>query len=94
MSTANVAGLAIGLAAFTGFNHNAICNLEEILLGSYHQARAKLSQFDTEDEKESVRRYAKEAAAIKKGLFLTEEQMEDAKAKARKEFEKQTAGWD
>jgi len=41
-----------------------------------------------------ARRYAKEAAAIKKGLFLTEEQMEEAKAKARKAFEEQTADWD
>ncbi|HUU53166.1 MAG TPA: SIR2 family protein [Candidatus Bathyarchaeia archaeon] len=83
---------ALKIAEQTGYIWAKVDALE--LLCSYHQARAKLSGFNTEDEKESVRRYEKEAKANKKGLFLTEKQMEEAKAKARKEFEKQTAGWD
>lgn len=83
---------ALKIAEDTGYIWARVDALE--LLVSYHQARAKLSQYSTDDERESARRYAKEAAAIKKGLFLTEKQIEEAKAKARKEFEKQTAGWD
>lgn len=83
---------ALRIAEQTGYIWAKVDALE--LLCSYHQARAKLSGFNTEDEKESARRYEKEAKATKKGLFLTEKQMEEAKAKARKEFEKQTAGWD
>lgn len=83
---------ALKIADDTGYIWAKVDALE--LLCLYHQARAKLSGFNTEDEKESARRYAKEAKANKKGLFLTEKQMEEAKAKARKEFEKQTAGWD
>ncbi len=45
-------------------------------------------------EKEFAQRYTKEAAEIKQGLFLTEKQMQELKAQAKKEFEKQTAGWD
>jgi tetratricopeptide (TPR) repeat protein len=82
---------ALKIAEQTGYAWAKLDALE--LLCSYHQTRAKLSGFNTEDEKESARRYAKEAKALKKGLFLTEKQMKEAKAKAKKEFEKQTAGW-
>jgi hypothetical protein len=64
------------------------------LLAAYHQTRAGLPAFNAPDEKNSAQRYANEAAAIKKGLILTEEQMQDLKAQARQEFEKQIAGWD
>jgi tetratricopeptide (TPR) repeat protein len=83
---------ALKIAEQTGYIWAKIDALE--LLCSYRQARAKLSDYNTEDEKESARRYAKEAKLLKKDLFLTEKQMEELKAKARKEFEKQTAGWD
>ena len=83
---------ALKIAEQTGYIWAKVDALE--LLCSYHQARAKLSKFNTEDEKDSARRYEKEAKDIKKGLFLTEKQMQEAKAKARKEFEKQTARWD
>ena len=83
---------ALKIAEDTGYIWAKVDTLE--LLSSYHQTRSKISDFDTEDEKESARRYAKEAKALKKGLFLTEKQMKELKAKARKEFEKQTAGWD
>jgi hypothetical protein len=46
------------------------------------------------DEKDFAQRYANEAASLKAGLFLTEEQMQELKAQARKEFEKQVAGWE
>lgn len=64
------------------------------LLCSYHQTKAKLPNFNTENEKESAQRYAKEATSIKKGLFLSEEQMKELKEQAKKEFEKQIADWD
>jgi len=83
---------ALKIAEQTGYIWAKVDALE--LLSSYHQARAKLPNFNTEDEKESARRYEKEAKDIKKGLFLTEKQMEELKIKARKEFEKQIAGWD
>jgi hypothetical protein len=83
---------ALKIAEQTGYVWAKVDALD--LLCSYHKTRAKLPNANKEDEKESARSYAKEAAAIKKGLFLTEKQMEDAKARAKKEFEKQTAGWD
>jgi hypothetical protein len=83
---------ALKIAEQTGYIWAKVDALE--LLCAYHQAKAKFSQFTIEDEKESARRYAKEAASIKKGLFLTERQMEEAKAQAKKEFEKQIAEWD
>jgi tetratricopeptide (TPR) repeat protein len=83
---------ALKIAEKTGYIWAKVDALE--LLCSYHQARAKLSNFNKEDEKESAQRYAKEAKSLKKGLFLTEKQMKQLKAKARKEFDKQTAGWD
>jgi hypothetical protein len=83
---------ALKIADETGYIWAKMDALE--LLSSYHQTRAKFPNFNTEDEKESARRYEKEAKAIKKGLFLTEKQMEELKVKARKEFEEQTAGWD
>jgi len=83
---------ALKIAGDTGYIWAKADALE--LLCSYHQARAKLSGFNAEDEKESARRYAKEAAAIKKGLLLTEKQMQEIKAQAKEEFEKQTEGWD
>jgi len=64
------------------------------LLASYHQTRASLPGYNSQDEKELGQRYAKEAAAIKAGLFLIEKQMEELKSQARKEFEKQVAGWE
>jgi hypothetical protein len=82
---------ALKIAEQTGYIWAKVDALE--LLCSYHQTRAKLSQYNPEDEKESARRYEKEAKDIKKGLFLTEKQMEELKVEARKEFEKQTAGW-
>ena len=83
---------ALKIAEDTGYIWAKVDALE--LLCAYHQARAKLVQYNTAEEKESARRYKNEAAEIKKGLFLTEKQMEEIKIKARKEFEKQTAGWD
>jgi tetratricopeptide (TPR) repeat protein len=83
---------ALKIAEHTGYIWAKVDALA--LLHSYHQARTKLSNFNTEEEKESAQRYAKEATALKKGLFLTEKQMEEIKTQARKEFEKQTAGWD
>lgn len=62
------------------------------LLVAYHQTRAILSGFNSQDEKDKAESYAKEAASLKAGLFLTEKQMEELKAQARKEFEKQIAG--
>lgn len=64
------------------------------LLVAYHQTRAILSCFNSQDEKDKAESYAKEAASLKAGLFLTEKQMEELKAQARKEFEKQIAGWE
>jgi len=83
---------ALKIAEQTGYAWAKVDALE--LLGSYHQARAKLSQYDAEQEQESARRYANEAAALKKGLYLTEKQMKELKAQAKKEFEKGTADWD
>lgn len=83
---------ALKIAEHTGYIWAKVDALE--LLCLYHQKRAKLSHFNTEEEKESAQRYAREATDIKKGLFLTEKQMEEIIAQARKEFEKQTAGWD
>ena len=64
------------------------------LLDSYHEAKAKLPKAHKGEEKESAQRYKKEAAAMEKDLFLTEKQMEELKVEAKKEFEKQTAGWE
>ena len=83
---------ALKIAEDTGYIWAKVDALE--LFCSYHQTKAKLPDFNKEDEKESARRYAKEAASIKKGLFLTEEQMKELKIQAKKEFEKQTADWD
>ncbi len=83
---------ALDIAGDTGYIWPKVEALE--LLAAYHQARAKLPTLNTDEEKEQARRYAKEATSLKAGLFLTEEQMEKLKAQARKEFEKQIAGWD
>jgi tetratricopeptide (TPR) repeat protein len=83
---------ALRIAEDTGYIWAKVDALK--LLGSYHQARARLSGFNAEDEKEAAQRHAKEAASLKTGLFLTEKQMQKLKAQARREFEKQIAGWD
>lgn len=83
---------ALKIAIDTGYIWARVDALE--LLNTYHQTRARLPKSNTVEEKEAAQRYKQEAAAIKKGLFLTEKQMEAAKARAKKEFEKQTAGWD
>jgi tetratricopeptide (TPR) repeat protein len=82
---------ALKIAEDTGYIWAKVDALK--LLAAYHQTRAQLPEFDAEQEKESAQRYAKEADEIEKGLFLTEKQMQELKAQARKEFEKQTAGW-
>lgn len=63
------------------------------LVASYHQTRASLG-LNSQEEKDFAQRYAKEAASIKAELILTEKQMEELKVQARKEFEKQVAGWE
>ena len=83
---------ALEIAEETGYIWAKTEALE--LLSAYHQTKAAFSQFKTEQEKESAARYAKQAADIKKDLFLTEEQMKELNIKAKEEFEKQTAGWD
>jgi hypothetical protein len=82
---------ALKIAADTGYIWAKVDALK--LLAAYHQTRGQLPEFDSEQEKESAQRYAKQAAEIEKGLFLTEKQMQELKAQARKEFEQQTAGW-
>lgn len=79
------------IAEQTGYIWPKVEALE--LLAAYHQTRTTLPGFKSQDEKDAAERYAKEAESIKKGLFLTEEQMQELKVKAREEFEKQTAGW-
>lgn len=83
---------ALRIAEQTGYIWAKVEALE--LLASYHQTRTSLPGFNSQDEKEFAQRYAKEAASIKAGLFLTEKQMEELKVQARKEFEKQVAGWE
>ena len=83
---------ALKIAEGTGYTWAKVDALE--LLSLYHQTKAKLSHVNREDEIELAQRHAKEAASIKKGLFLSEKQMEELKAQAKKEFEKQTARWD
>ncbi len=82
---------ALDIAEETGYIWAKVDALK--LLAAYHQTRAQLPEFDSEQENESAHRYAKEAEEIEKGLFLTEQQMNELKAQARKEFEQQTAGW-
>jgi hypothetical protein len=74
------------IAEQTGYIWPKVEALE--LLAAYHQTRATFPVFKSQDEKDAAERYAKEAESIKKGLFLTEEQMQKLKAQARKEFEK------
>ncbi len=76
---------ALKIAEDTGYIWAKVDALE--LLCLYHQTRAKLSVCNSENEKESAQRYRKEAADLKKGLFLTKEQMEELKEQAKKEFE-------
>lgn len=83
---------ALKIAEQTGYVWAKIEALE--LLAGYHQTRATLPPFNSQDEKDLAQRYAQEAASIKAGLFLTEKQMEELKAQARKEFENQIAGWE
>jgi len=83
---------ALKIAEDTGYIWAKVDALK--LLTSYHEIRAPLPEYDKEEEKESAQRHAKETAAIEKGLFLTEKQMAELKVKAKKEFEKQTAGWE
>jgi tetratricopeptide (TPR) repeat protein len=83
---------ALKIAEQTGYIWAKVEALE--LLASYHKTRGALPGFNSQEEKDFARRYAKEAASIKAGLFLTEKQMEELKAQARKEFEKQVAGWE
>ncbi len=83
---------ALKIAEQTGYIWPKVEALE--LLAAYHQTSANLPVFDSQDEKDKTQSYANEAASIKEDLFLTEEQMQELKAQARKEFEKQIAGWD
>jgi len=83
---------ALAIADDTGYIWAKIEALE--LLTSYHQTKAVLPGTNTEDETEQAQRYAREAASLQEGLYLTEEQMEQLKIQARKEFEAQTADWD
>jgi hypothetical protein len=80
------------IAEQTGYVWPKVEALE--LLAAYHKTRAGLSGFNKQDERDSQKRYATEAESIKKGLYLTEAQMEELAAQARKEFEQQTAGWE
>ena len=83
---------ALKIADDTGYVWANVDSLK--LLASYHETRAKLPKANKAEEKESAQRYAKEAAKIERDLFLTEKQMSELKVKAKKEFEKQTAGWE
>jgi len=97
---------ALKIAEQTGYIWPKVEALE--LLAAYHQTHheVRLAQDNSETNLETLQRkpdfahselaqrYANEAAAIKKGLFLTEEQMQDLKAQARQEFERQIAGWE
>lgn len=83
---------ALKIAEQTGYIWAKVEALK--LLAKYHQIRATLPNFSPQDEKDLARRHAKEAESLKSKLFLTEEQMKELKAQARKEFEKQVAGWD
>ncbi|RIK69169.1 hypothetical protein DCC62_23910 [candidate division KSB1 bacterium] len=80
------------IAEQTGYIWPKVEALE--LLAAYHQTRAALSGFNSQDEKDKAQSYAHEAASIKKGLLLTEEQMQELKTQARQEFEKQIAEWE
>jgi len=80
---------ALKIAKQTGYIWPKVEVLE--LLVAYHQTRATLPAFNSQDEQDKAQSYANEAASIKKGLFLTEEQMQELKAQARQEFEKQIA---
>lgn len=84
--------LALKIGEDTGYVWAKLDALK--LLVSYHQTRAQLPEYDKEQEKESAQRYTKEAESIEKGLLLSEKQMAELKVKAKKEFEKQTAGWE
>lgn len=64
------------------------------LLASYHQARSSLPGFNAEYERNFAQPYANEVASLKAGLFLTEKQMQELKAQAQTESERQTLGWD
>lgn len=77
---------ALKIAGQTGYVWAKVEALE--LLASYHQIRATLSSFNLQEEKDAARRYAEEAGSLKEGLFLTVEQMEELKKKAREEFER------
>jgi len=79
------------IAEQTGYIWPKVEALE--LLAAYHQTRAGFPAFNAQDEKDKAQSHANEAASIKKDLFLTEEQMQELKAQARQEFEKQIAGW-
>ena len=83
---------ALKIADQTGYIWPKLEALE--LLSAYHQIRSSLSGFNAQDEADIARRFAKDAASLKAGLFLTEEQMQQLKTQARLEFEKQTAAWE
>ena len=83
---------ALKIAEQTGYIWAKVEALE--LLSSYHQSRATLPAFKAESEKDFAQRYAKEAASLNARLFLTEKQMQELKAQAKKEFDRQTSGWD
>ena len=80
------------IAEQTGYIWPKVEALE--LLVTHHQTRAALPGLNNQDERDLQKRYAKEAESIKRGLYLTEAQMEKLKVQARKEFEQQTAGWE
>jgi tetratricopeptide (TPR) repeat protein len=82
---------ALKIAEDTGYIWAKADALE--LVSLCHQTRAKLSDANKEDEKDSALRYAKEAESIKKRLLLSEEQMKELKVKTRKKFGKQTKKW-
>lgn len=79
---------ALKIAKDTGYIWAKVDALE--LLSSYHQIRATLLNFNTENENNTAMQYALEASSLKKNLRLTEKQMKKIKILANKEFEKQT----
>jgi hypothetical protein len=83
---------ALKIAEQTGYAWAKLDALE--FLSSCYQIRSSLSGFNSQDEREISERHAKETKSLKQGLFLTQEQIEELKSQARKEFETQIAGWE
>jgi len=80
---------ALKIAMQTGYIWPKVEALE--LISAYHQ-NSPCPYRASIHEKEMAQRHASEAASIKRRLYLTEEEMQELKVKAREEFEKQIAG--